>query len=206
MAIWALVLSLIFFFPVAPMVGLGLGIAVLVRSRNGVDRGRSLAIGAITTAIVVLLCWAALIALVLTVADQDVDRDSQGRALSSGSVSVDNLRVGDCVRDADDLVSGARTVYVVPCDQPHQMEAYYAFNLTGTRFPGSVDVRRSAESGCVAAFEDFAKMSYQDSELRVRYFRPSAQTWRQGDRAVLCFAGPPTGTVSHTVAGGADRI
>ena len=55
---------------------------------------------------------------------------------------------------------------------------------------------------CLAEFEPFVGMSFEDSELDINYFTPTEDSWtRLGDREILCFilsATAVTGTLEGT--------
>lgn len=81
----------------------------------------------------------------------------------------------------------------MPCDSPHQLEAYATFTLPDGAFPGQDDVDRLSEGGCVKRFEDYIDMSYDESEIEISFLRLFAEAW-DFDRGVTCMldAGSPT--------------
>lgn len=116
MAITALILSLLCCFPI----GLILAIVVLVRSRDGRNHGRGLAIGAIVASIVSV---AALSAAVygLTQVDWDDLRP------------VEQLKTGECLNATnltDDSEDFVEDIEEVSCDSPHDAEVLVTKTLT----------------------------------------------------------------------------
>lgn len=98
MAGWALALSLLpCFTPVGQLVALGLAIAVLVKSRDGRDHGRGMAVAGLVISILVLVAIVAYV--VITVVSywkdgwDETERDADGRVTEAGLVSIDRLRV-----------------------------------------------------------------------------------------------------------------
>ena len=197
MARWALGLAIVPCCGISTLVGIGLGIAVLVRSRTGRDHGRVMAWFAvgIGAAWLVVGLVAAAFAIASEIAD-NADRDSTGRITQRGELSVLDVRVGDCI-DYPALAAGNgesddTTVTGVPCDEPHQFEAYSSFPLTTDDFPGEDQASRLAARGCFARFKDFVGTPYRRSELEPYILYPTAATWRLADdRTVVCLVGVP---------------
>ena len=102
--------------------------------------------------------------------------------------TFDDLRVGDCLPFVDYTdVDAVFELPVVPCDQPHSDEVYFIFDLDGTDFPGDTAVTDAAWDGCLAEFESFVGVSYEQSELDFYNYQPTKSTWiRSGDRTVQC--------------------
>lgn len=114
----------------------------------------------------------------------DRDPDTQ-EILEEGDVSVYEIRVGDCL-DSAELSGELNSVPVVPCGEPHDAEIYDSVMLSGDEFPGEAEVGAQADEYCVGAFESFVGVAYEDSELYASTILPSADSWNDGDREVLC--------------------
>jgi hypothetical protein len=112
-------------------------------------------------------------------------------AARDGEVYVDaaDVAVGDCYDDpaveGDDWVE-VEDVRLVPCDEPHDNEAFHRFSLHGGDYPTDDAFDASFEETCIPAFEDFVGRSYEDSELDIAYLAPTADGWDEGDREVVC--------------------
>ena len=116
MAITALVLSLLCCFPV----GLILAIVVLVRSKDGRDHGRGLAIGAVVASIVSVVALSAGI-YGLTQVDWD------------DLLPVEQLKTGECLNASnltDDSEDFVEDIEEVSCDSPHDAEVLVTKDLT----------------------------------------------------------------------------
>jgi hypothetical protein len=116
MAITALVLSLLCCFPI----GLILAIVVLVRSKDGRNHGKGLAIGAVVVSIVSVIALAAG-AYGLTQVDWDE------------LLPVEQLATGDCLNAsnlADDEADFVEDIKEVSCDKPHDAEVLVTKKLT----------------------------------------------------------------------------
>jgi hypothetical protein len=110
---------------------------------------------------------------------------------AAGEVYVDAADVvpGDCYDDpaleADDWVE-VEDVRLVPCDEPHDNEAFHRFSLPAGDFPTDDALDTAFEETCIPAFEDFVGRSYEDSELDIAYLAPTADSWDEGDRDIVC--------------------
>jgi hypothetical protein len=124
-----------------------------------------------------------------------------GTQTDEGTVTdVFAMKVGDCLNDASagDEVS---SVPIVPCSEPHDSEAYHAFDLPGDVHPGDEAVKQAAGEGCVPAFEKFVGIAYPESNLDFAFYFPTTGTWDQGDREILCIVYDPAGKVSGSLKG-----
>jgi hypothetical protein len=186
MAVWSLAMSALP-VPVLWPVSIGLGIAVLVRSRKGPDRGKALVAVGFSAIAGWLFLFAVITAGVVTLQMQPEDRfDAQGEA--QGEVDIEDIQVGDCA--AKDLPDeDVDLVELVPCDGPHRLEAFANFDLPAGPFPGDKDVDRLSWGGCKSRFERFVGLPYDDSQHDISYVVPIEDIWEY-DRAVVCFVDP----------------
>jgi hypothetical protein len=122
----------------------------------------------------------------------EADRNSDGQIASSGEVGVENLAVGDCVVWGNQIDAESVTeLDVVPCDQPHDVEVYAVFDLSGDAYEGEERVVERADAGCYDEFARFVGLPYDESELEFSYIYPSEESWDYGDHGVLCQVGYP---------------
>jgi hypothetical protein len=125
----------------------------------------------------------------------DTTRDDSGAIVEEGELGAFRIRIGDCI--GGDLADQVESVEGVPCDGPHQLEVYYAFNLPegdGT-FPGDLAVAEQAEEGCFNAFEPFVGLNYAESIYDFTTLTPTQGSWDGlDDREVLCMIGNYDGT------------
>ena len=156
------------------------------------------------------LVAAALVALSLTgcgvigdvLAGQapEPQRDETTQEITESSeADVFALRVGDCL----DMVEGEQveTVPVVPCGEPHSDEVYHDFELPDGDYPGDDALNTAAEEGCLAAFEPFVGLAYEESTLYVAWYSPSEMSWNGfDDRVVSCVISDPAGSVTGSLA------
>ena len=110
------------------------------------------------------------------------------------------IRVGDCLNTASlDSTEEVSDVPIVPCDQPHDDEVYYAFNLDDGDYDEDA-ITAEADSTCIAEFESFVGLAYDESELDYWRMYPTSGSWANGDREVLCIAWYPAGQETGTLA------
>jgi hypothetical protein len=212
MAGWALGLSLLLCIPLAPLVGLVLGIVVLVRSQDGGDHGKGLGIAATVIGGLYLLGTIGLFVFGVVTGfqegfDDEPERDASGEVVERGDLIPSKLRVGDCFNEPkiDDLNANEQIetelVDVVPCRGPHDAEIYHSFQLSGTEYPGQSVIDREARV-CVQEFKEFVGLSYTQSRLDFVYYFPTQESWDiLDDRGIACAAiDPRRGKVSGSLA------
>lgn len=117
------------------------------------------------------------------------ERDDSGAIVETAEAAdIFSIGVGDCTNDPDDAATEeVQSVEAVPCDGPHDNEAYYAEDLPDGEFPGDDAVSTAADEICLTQFEPFVGLSYEESRLAFFPFRPTQESWEQADdREVLC--------------------
>ena len=130
----------------------------------------------------------------------DTPRDDDGTVVEGNDdADVFSIRVGDCLNDAG--TSGTvTTAPIVPCDEPHDSEAYASFQLEDGDFPGDEAISVEADGLCYTAFEDFAGIAWEDSIYDYSYYLPTEDSWNsRGDREVLCTIFDGGGQVTGTL-------
>ncbi len=133
----------------------------------------------------------------------DATRDENGSVVEGNdNADVFLMKVGDCLNDAE--ASGTvSTVPLTPCSELHDSEVYFEHTIAGDDYPGDSAVSDEADSACYDAFEPFVGMSYEESALEMSYYRPSSDSWSEGDRIVSCVIYDPAGQVQGSLAGAA---
>lgn len=91
------------------------------------------------------------------------------------------------------------TIDTVPCDQPHNWEAYAQRDITDAEFPGTDALAADAEKFCIGAFEGFVGIAYDDSTVDVQYIFPTEETWKSGSRTINCLVGLEAGRITGTL-------
>ncbi|WP_167140263.1 septum formation family protein [Diaminobutyricimonas sp. TR449] len=128
----------------------------------------------------------------------EAERDESGQ-ITAGNENTDifSIRVGDCTNDVD--TEEIASVPTVPCSEPHDNEAYFAYDIKAEKFPGNDAVLAEAGDRCVSEFDKFVGISYQESVLDVWPLIPTEVTWAEGDREVICFIYEPNADYTATV-------
>lgn len=139
--------------------------------------------------------------LMVTGCSNDAERDDTGAVTAADEVSVEALRVGDCLETPADGVVTDLTA--VPCGQAHDGEVYHSFELPDGDFPGTEQVQTAGEEGCLAEFEAFVGAAFDDSELGLLPLTPVEEGWDAGDQGVLCIVQDEEGGLTTTLKGAA---
>lgn len=116
----------------------------------------------------------------------EAERDESGQ-ITAGNENTDvfSIRVGDCTNDVD--AEQIAAVPTVPCSEPHDNEAFFAYEVEAEEYPGEEAVLAEAGDRCVSEFDSFVGIPYEESVLDVWPLIPTEATWAEGDREVICF-------------------
>lgn len=120
----------------------------------------------------------------------EADRDASGAIVEGGDVDAFAMRLGDCFDNTPSLASGdggeVSMLPGVPCAEPHDNEVYAIFAVDYEAFPGDVPMAELAFDQCLAHFRDFVGLEYESSVLDIAALYPSAASWSENDREVVC--------------------
>ncbi|HWB71157.1 MAG TPA: septum formation family protein, partial [Egibacteraceae bacterium] len=135
----------------------------------------------------------------------DQPRQAEQPQTGGTTTSVFDLAVGDCFHDRPDLQGPIGDVEVVSCDQPHDNEVFALLNYPAGAtdpYPGQEAVQNWAEENCQgSAFQAYVGMDYASSRYYTTYLSPTADTWEQGDREVVCYLYVPDEQVTGSARG-----
>lgn len=115
---------------------------------------------------------------------------------------VFTVEVGDCLNDGG-VDAEVSTVTKIDCTLPHDSEAYAGITMDDGDYPGEGAVRGQAETDCTDRFDMFVGLDYTNSELEFAYYYPTAASWAQDDREILCLIMDPAGKVTGSLDGAA---
>lgn len=135
--------------------------------------------------------WIPVIVVALVVGYATSARRGDDGALSSaGTVSVDELRTGDCFNTSDD--EEISDVDGVPCTEVHEYEVFTlaTYEGDGTYPPDSALPGIFAEV-CQPEFEPYVGAPYATSEIFASMISPSEDSWSGGDRSFICLLFDP---------------
>ena len=127
-------------------------------------------------------------------------RGEGGKVTTAGSVSVFDLRPGDCLDPPPDLAGDIATLPVVPCNEPHTQEVFALKESTESAYPGPEALATEANILCITAMQSELKLSPDDGYF-ISYLLPSFDGWNKDkDRSVICvFVFPALGSVTGSV-------
>lgn len=123
--------------------------------------------------------------------------------IDEGNTSFGDIRIGDCLDDADEMGIWSDGYYVVAlsldvveCSEPHNSEVFGIRSLEGDVFPGDDMVYTLASEQCAPLFEPYVGVPLERSlPLSYHYYGPGPERWDAGDRDALCvlidFEGTP---------------
>ena len=182
LAIASLIAS--FFGICGGVLGAIFGFIALSQIRRTGQKGKGLAIAglSISGAWVLVLAVAVVVAIVT-----DAKRDPSGNVTREGNISVNDLRIGDCLKSVRES-STLATLPAVPCSQPHQGEVFGEFDLTGSSYPGEAAIDSAAQDQCDAKLTSYAAAKNVDEVQDLYYIYPRESDWRRGSRKVTCVA------------------
>lgn len=135
--------------------------------------------------------------------DDETVRDDNGNIVEGGEVGVFALNIGDCFVDMP--AGDAASMTAVPCAEDHLFEVYHLFDVDMEEFD-SAAIDTAGTEGCLAAFEPYMGVSFETSYYNFEGLQPSAGTWAQGDREVVCLATPFNGSTTAGTAKGAGLV
>ncbi|MEX2660017.1 MAG: septum formation family protein [Acidimicrobiales bacterium] len=126
-----------------------------------------------------------------------------GSAGCSSQVATE-ASVGDCFQSPESSTEVAE-LDKVDCDEPHDNEVFATFDLDDGDFPGTADVERLAQEGCIQRFERYVGALPETTDLGLFSITPNRRTWGTGDREVICAAFALDGDVLEGSIEGAGR-
>jgi len=150
------------------------------------------------------LCMASLaLAGCSLISSGDAKRDESGKPTESSKADAFKVKLGDCIAnpDSQEVVD----VTVIPCDQSHDLEAFALTNMDASTFPGDTEVGAQAEEYCGAQFATFVGLPFEESTLEVTFLHPTTDSWKNGDREIVCLIGGAAGSATTGTLKGAAR-
>ncbi|HUG75314.1 MAG TPA: septum formation family protein [Acidimicrobiia bacterium] len=113
-------------------------------------------------------------------------RGPDGEILGAGEVAVDQLRAGDCFEDPSASTASVSQLLVMSCDDPHDSEIYFVYDVSGDVYPGALALDDESDRRCAVEFESFVGSPRAESDLEFFALIPTRESWEADDRTVLC--------------------
>ncbi|WP_424868157.1 DUF4190 domain-containing protein [Streptomyces sp. SAI-229] len=167
-----------------PAVGLVLGLVALRQIRRRGERGRGMAIAGTALSSLGLALWtAALASGVLS----DVWEGLKDRTRGD---SVLTLAEGECFDSPGGLEGWSADVDRVPCAREHDGEVFAVVRLPGDRYPGDDSLTGTADERCHDLQDAYVMDRWAlPATVGVYHLVPSPESWRFGDREIVCVFG-----------------
>ena len=109
------------------------------------------------------------------------------------------LKLGDCL-DKELLEDGdAKTKPKLKCSEPHDLQVFSNFTLTGDEYPSVATIVSDAAARCGRSFTKFVGVDFGISALDFVYYYPTESSWAAGDRTVDCAIFDPDGKTTGTL-------
>jgi hypothetical protein len=119
-------------------------------------------------------------------------QEETSRESSEGNVSAADLKVGDCISDANSRIGDVTTFEAVKCDEPHDGEVYTLIKLEGgekAKVPSEAFINGKGQRGCRARLRRQATAkAFRDRQLGFKFVYPTPASWAEGDREITCVA------------------
>ncbi|MEI5671614.1 MULTISPECIES: septum formation family protein [unclassified Nocardioides] len=107
--------------------------------------------------------------------------------------SVFSIKPGECFLAPEDVEAQISDLEEVSCGKPHDHEAYAVVRFASAgeeepsdEFPGDEALTKFADGACAQEFKAYVGVDYLDSTLFYTYLLPSARSWQEDDRSVIC--------------------
>ncbi|MFD9337236.1 DUF4190 domain-containing protein [Streptomyces sp. NPDC060028] len=174
-----------------PPLGVVFAVVALVQIAKRQERGRPLAIVGLVVSLVMSV---GLVLVTDRVAESFFERVSaleQFENVEGDLTDIEELRAGECFNvPGGDLLDEDPFVYRIACTQVHHAEVTSSTLLTQPVYPGAEQLRKSAADECWKAQDAYAMDTWALPDYaEMFYFSPSRESWRDGDRQLLCVIG-----------------
>jgi Septum formation len=153
--------------------------------------------------------WVPVLAISLVVGYVvSVRRDDSGAISSGGTLSIEDLQVGDCFTLAEEGEEDAVSeVDAKPCREAHEYELFHVatWSDSASGYPTEDAMLDFIVAECVPAFERYVGTGFQQSQLDFVQFVPLEEGWDAGDRVFQCALYDPASAHLTESLEGAER-
>jgi energy-coupling factor transporter transmembrane protein EcfT len=180
-AIAALILGILGFFGISLVLSIIFGCIALVQIGHRGQRGKAMAI----IGIVLSALWAGLLVVLIVVAVQtQPERDAGGKIVKSGTLSVSDLRVNDCLNGIQSGGHMNELVTVLPCARSHDGQVIEKFPVSGG-FPGEQSLTSGLQK-CRQDEQSRIAQSPLSQRLELFIMAPNKGAWDTGNHTLTC--------------------
>ncbi|MGW7439440.1 DUF4190 domain-containing protein [Streptomyces sp. NPDC054849] len=174
-----------------PPLGIVFGIVALVQIAKKRERGRVLAIVGLAVSVAMTGALVFTAERVATAVGDRFDALSQVPEVDGALTDVDDLKAGDCFNvQGGDLLDERPLMYRIDCAEVHHGEVTATKRLDVADVPESAEADRASEETCWRAQDEYAMDTWALPDYaEMFYYAPSRQSWRQGDRLLVCVVG-----------------
>ncbi|MGR4881903.1 DUF4190 domain-containing protein [Streptomyces sp. LARHCF249] len=174
-----------------PPLGIVFGIVALVQIAKQRQRGKVLAIVGLAVSVVMTGVMVFAVDRVAAAVRDRMDSVSEFADAEGDLRDLDDLRAGDCFNvPGGDLLADRPLTYKIDCAEPHHGEVTASKQLDLAGAPESAEADRLSEDECWKAQDAYAMDTWAlPAYAEMFYFAPSRQSWRQGDRRLVCVIG-----------------
>ncbi|MFD3539477.1 septum formation family protein [Streptomyces sp. NPDC058662] len=174
-----------------PPLGVVLAVVALAQIARKRERGRALAVTGLAVSVAMTGVLALTAGRVVAAVGDRLDRAGAHTRVEGVLVDIGDLGAGDCFNvPGADLSEDRPLMYAVDCASPHHGEVTRAERLGPAHGPGTAEAARALEDVCWKAQDEYAMDTWAlPAYADMYYFAPSRDSWRQGDRQLLCVIG-----------------
>lgn len=116
------------------------------------------------------------------------------------SSNAGELKIGDCFDDPAG-VTEVSDVQHHPCTEGHTAEVIFVGSMTGDNaaYPADATIDSFVEANCLPAWTAYTGRAYEtETVLRLGYYVPSPDGWKDGDHGIVCYAAREDGAAMTT--------
>jgi hypothetical protein len=134
--------------------------------------------------------------------EDSTERNEEGEITESGDVGVFRINIGDCLNGAAE--GNVSQFDGVACTEPHLYEAIHKFDVADGDFDAAA-IETASEECLGDVFTEYVGLDYQSSIYGMIPLQPTAESWEQGDREIVCLLTTLDGTtITGSVQGTAQ--
>ncbi|MDX2389809.1 MULTISPECIES: DUF4190 domain-containing protein [unclassified Streptomyces] len=174
-----------------PPLGIVFGVVALVQIARKRERGRVLAVvGLVVSLVMTVVAAVGIDAYGRTFLDRMGPSRTYEEAEGEPAV-MEELRAGECFNvPGGDLLDEDPLAHRIGCGQVHDAEVTSTTLLDIASFPGTQELQQTVTDMCWKAQDAYAMDTWAlPAYAEMFYFAPSHESWRAGDRRLICVIG-----------------